>query len=110
MGLTIDNEAVVAMIRDLAERKGVSPDEALREAVERQVAWEAEVARRVAVLHEVQAEIARLPVLDPRSPDEILGYDESGLPVATSHIRADLSSAHVSTRVSWANTTAPSAA
>lgn len=80
MGLTIDNEALVAMIRDLAERKGVSPDEALREALERETKREAEVARRTAVLREIQAEIARLPILDPRSPDEILGYDESGLP------------------------------
>lgn len=80
MGLTIDNEALVAMIRDLAERKGVSADEALREALERETKREAEMARRTAVLREIQAEIARLPILDPRSPDEILGYDESGLP------------------------------
>lgn len=26
------------------------------------------------------AEIAALPVLDPRSPDEIIGYDEFGIP------------------------------
>lgn len=28
----------------------------------------------------IQAELARLPVLDARSPDEIIGYDERGLP------------------------------
>ena len=26
------------------------------------------------------AEVAALPVLDPRSPDEIIGYDEFGIP------------------------------
>ncbi len=26
----------------------------------------------------IQAEIAQLPVLDPRSPDEIIGYNERG--------------------------------
>jgi hypothetical protein len=26
----------------------------------------------------IQAEIAKLPVLDPRSPDEIIGYNERG--------------------------------
>ena len=29
---------------------------------------------------EVIEEIKKLPVLDPRSPDEIIGYDEHGLP------------------------------
>jgi Rv0623-like transcription factor len=28
----------------------------------------------------IQAELARLPVLDARNPDEIIGYDERGLP------------------------------
>lgn len=33
----------------------------------------------LAAIHALQAELARLPVLDPREPDEILGYDETGL-------------------------------
>ena len=33
----------------------------------------------LAAIHALQDEIARLPVLDPRKPDEILGYDETGL-------------------------------
>jgi hypothetical protein len=32
------------------------------------------------VIKEIQDEVAKLPVLDDRSPDEILGYDEWGLP------------------------------
>lgn len=31
-------------------------------------------------IREVQREVARLPVLDDRTPDEIVGYDERGLP------------------------------
>ncbi|WP_448188181.1 type II toxin-antitoxin system VapB family antitoxin [Azospirillum sp. sgz301742] len=31
-------------------------------------------------LIEIGKHCASLPVLDPRSPDEILGYDENGLP------------------------------
>ena len=80
MGLTITNEAVLAMIRQLAERRGVSPDEAVRQAVESATEREAEVARRLAAIREVRAQVAALPVLDPRSPDQIIGYDESGLP------------------------------
>jgi antitoxin VapB len=80
MGLTITDEGLAGMIRDLAERKGVTVDEALREAVDRQAEWEAEVARKKALLRRTQEEIAALPVLDPRTPDELLGYDENGLP------------------------------
>lgn len=80
MGLTITDESLAQMIRDLAERKGVTPDEALREAVEREAEWEAEVARKKALLRRIQDEIAALPILDPRTPNEILGYDEYGLP------------------------------
>ncbi len=29
----------------------------------------------------IQERVARLPVLDARSPDEILGYDDEGLPI-----------------------------
>jgi len=31
-------------------------------------------------IEQIQAEIAALPVLDERSADEIIGYDENGLP------------------------------
>ncbi len=31
-------------------------------------------------LDEIALHCSRLPVLDPRTPDEILGYDERGLP------------------------------
>jgi TPP-dependent indolepyruvate ferredoxin oxidoreductase alpha subunit len=32
------------------------------------------------LLDEIFARVDRLPVLDPRTPDEILDYDENGLP------------------------------
>ena len=35
---------------------------------------------RIAAMRRIAARVAKLPVLDDRSPDEILGYDESGLP------------------------------
>jgi antitoxin VapB len=39
------------------------------------------VQRRLAdELDEIAQHCARLPALDPRTPDEILGYDEHGLP------------------------------
>jgi len=33
----------------------------------------------LAAIRAIQDELARLPVLDPRSPDEIIGYDQRGL-------------------------------
>lgn len=91
MGLTITNEAVVRMIRELAERRGVSPDEAVRQAVEREVATEGPRTRpherspeEAAELYEKLMAIARRaharPVLNDLSEDEILGYDEDGIP------------------------------
>jgi hypothetical protein len=41
-----------------------------------QSATEAELRRRI---RPIQDEVARLPVLDPRTPDEILGYNAEGL-------------------------------
>ena len=32
-----------------------------------------------ATIRAIQDELARLPVLDPRTPDEIIGYDKVGL-------------------------------
>ena len=35
-------------------------------------------SRLLGCIRAIQAEIAQLPVLDPRSPDEIIGYNEHG--------------------------------
>lgn len=35
---------------------------------------------KLAKVREIQTEFAALPVLDPRTSDEILGYDAQGLP------------------------------
>jgi hypothetical protein len=41
---------------------------------------EADVTRLVARVMEIARRAADRPVLDPRSPDEIIGYDEQGVP------------------------------
>lgn len=79
MGLVIDNEAVVAMIRELAERRGVTTDEAVRQAVERQAAEDA-VAAKAQRLIAIAREAIALPRLADLTEDEILGYDEDGIP------------------------------
>ena len=40
----------------------------------------ASVAARLAKLQEVARRFDALPILDSREPDEIIGYDENGLP------------------------------
>jgi hypothetical protein len=44
-------------------------------------ACEESAARLLADTAEIQARLAKLPVLDGRSPEEIIGYDDFGLPV-----------------------------
>ena len=34
----------------------------------------------IAAIRDIQESVARLPVLDPRPADEIIGYDENSLP------------------------------
>jgi antitoxin VapB len=85
MGLSIKNDEVERLIRQLADRRGVSMTEALRQAVASEIARDeaaraAEVQARLARIMAIVDEMQRLPVLDNRSADEILGYDENGLP------------------------------
>lgn len=86
--LTIDDPEIERFIREEAERTGEEPGEVLRRylpglaaprAAEGTVPPE-EQARRLAVVRRIQAELAALPRLDDRTPDEILGYDAHGLP------------------------------
>jgi antitoxin VapB len=85
VGLSIKNEEVERLIRQLADRRGVSMTEALRQAVASEIARDeatrkAEVEARLARIMAIVAEMQTLPVLDNRTADEILGYDENGLP------------------------------
>jgi antitoxin VapB len=83
MPLSIKNPEADRLARELAETTGETLTEAvltaLRERLQRVTG-----RRRTSGLREeiarMQERIARLPVLDKRSDDEILGYDERGLP------------------------------
>jgi antitoxin VapB len=83
MSLIINNKEVDAMAARLAEITGQSVEavvaEALRERLQR-VSPEHKRTGMAARLMEIGRRCASRPVLDPRSPDEIIGYDEHGLP------------------------------
>ena len=80
----LDREAQ-AMARELAQIESVSLTEAvrraLREKLDRVRRTRPKAARPVAErLNEIAARCAGQPDLDRRSPDEIIGYDDRGLP------------------------------
>lgn len=84
MGLSIKNPETEALIRELARRRGQGVTEALTEVVRREVERERrkpqresyeEFSRRIEAIVE---QVKQLPVLDDRSPDEIIGYNEQG--------------------------------
>lgn len=83
MSLNIKNEDAHKLARELAELTGESMTqavtEALRERLERLRRRKQQKGDRKAALLDLADEVAKLPVLDDRDPDEIL-YDERGLP------------------------------
>ena len=84
MSLNIKNPGTVALADELARRRGVSKTAAIHEAL-------AERLRRLghgdprqsgllAELRAIRERMARLPELDSRSDEEIVGYDAHGIP------------------------------
>jgi antitoxin VapB len=81
VALNIKNAEVVEMIRRLAKERGVDMTEAIRGAVERDLRFsEVAVAARLRKMRAISSRVAALPTLDDRPLEEILGYDEHGLP------------------------------
>lgn len=81
MALNIKNGEVVQLIRKLARERDVDLTEAVRLAVVHELAVNPGAREsRLRRMSAISRRIAALPVLDARSPDQILGYDETGLP------------------------------
>lgn len=71
------------MAREISSKTGESLTGAIQKALEERLERLKQVRRQQILsgqLEEILQRVDRLPVLDPRSPDEILGYDENGLP------------------------------
>lgn len=83
MALSIKGEKADRLARELARRTGESLTEAVTRALEERLKRVAPRKRKKSLadaLDEIALRCAARPVLDPRSPEEILGYDEHGLP------------------------------
>lgn len=83
MALNIKNPEAERLARQLAEATGESITRAVTEALREQLIRKTGRKDKAALREEIQRIQERFnsyPVLDDRSPDEIIGYDENGLP------------------------------
>ena len=83
VALSIKDPETERLARALAERTGESLTIATRRALEERLRRMGTEARKAALLEDLAASRRRwraLPVLDPRGADDILGYDDNGLP------------------------------
>lgn len=91
MALNIKSLETERVVRELAKRTGLSVTEAVYQAAAEKLQHLEEASRALVdsmtpaqreKLRKVEAicrEAAALPVVDPRSPEEIIGYDDRGL-------------------------------
>ncbi len=84
MALNIKDEEADRLAQQITRRTGETLTQAiivsLRERLERLERQPQESDQLLADIMAIGAHCSRLPVFDPRPPDELLGYDEHGLP------------------------------
>lgn len=84
MGLSIKNAEVERLARELAGRRNISITEAIRQSLEREVSRERTVRESGGSMYDkilaIARESAALPTSYDLTEDEILGYDEHGIP------------------------------
>lgn len=83
MALSIKDPEADRLARELAARTGESLTEVVIVALRERLARQQGRTRAVPLrddLAAIRARCAALPRLDDRSPDDILGYDDHGLP------------------------------
>ena len=85
MAISIKDPETDRLARALAAATGESLTDAIREARRQRLARESQRPRRGlgVEVRRLQERIARLPVLDARPDDEVLGYDDHGVPRLT---------------------------
>ncbi len=85
MAMSIKNAEVESLAREIAGRRNISLTEAVRVSLQREAArdrvltWNDNIAK-LELLRKISMEAAALPVISNASEDEILGYDENGIP------------------------------
>ena len=85
MALSLKDPETDLLARELAQRTGESLTTAVRQALKDKLDRiksedEARRAAKLAAINQIVERFAALPVLDDRTEEEILGWDENGLP------------------------------
>jgi antitoxin VapB len=83
MALSIKNIEVERLARELADKTGESLTGVIQKALQERLDRLKNQRKNqilMGQLREILHRVDQLPVLDSRSPDEIIGYDENGLP------------------------------
>ncbi|PBB24060.1 PSK operon transcription factor [Mesorhizobium sp. WSM4312] len=83
MALSIKDRETELLARKLAQRTGETITIATKRALEERLRRTGSDARKAALLEDLEAirkRLNALPILDERTPDEIMGYDENGIP------------------------------
>jgi antitoxin VapB len=88
MALSIKDEGTDRLVRRYARLHGTSYTKAINRAVAEALRREGQPVNDdegqeedfLTFVHNLQKRVAKHPILDNRSADEIIGYDEHGLP------------------------------
>ena len=83
MPINIKNMETERLAREVAAKTGESLTEAIQKALEQRLERLKQQGKSQILksqLDDILRRVDQLPVLDSRTPDEILGYDEHGLP------------------------------
>jgi antitoxin VapB len=83
MPLSVKNPETERLAREVAKETGETLTDAIKRALEERLARLKARRRKGSLANRVEDILRRMdkrPVLDPRSADEILGYDSNGLP------------------------------
>jgi len=82
MALSINDPEVEALARELAEKTGENMDQAFSESIRGRLRalTRGDKKRLAEELNEIALRFAALPSYDNRPVDEVIGYDENGLP------------------------------
>ena len=83
MALNLKHPDADRLARELAAKTGESLTDAVINALRERLAREQRSgagAIRKEILRDARLRLSKYPVLDPRPADEILGYDDRGLP------------------------------
>jgi antitoxin VapB len=83
MAISIKSLETERLARELASRTGESLTGAIQKSLEERLARLKQQRRSPLLstqLEDILRRVDQLPILDSRTPDEIVGYDEHGLP------------------------------